>query len=339
MLPDGRIKLAALKVYHHVVAIALASAATVLSQAAFAQGDYPNRAIRLISPSPPAGVHDVIGRLWAESIKPYLGTVVVENKPGAGTLIGATEAAKADPDGYTLLIGSTSSHVIAPVLSAQTTFEPLRDLTTIAIVSSSATAIAVHPSVPARTLTQLIEYAKANPGKLSYGSAGIGSMSQMSGELFKQLAGGLNILHIPYKGAGPSITDLISGHIPIATPNATGQVLDLHRTGKIRILAINAQARLKAAPDIPTAIEQGLTGMRAEFFCGIFAPAHTPKVIVERVNRATQKVLHDEAFQTRLGDLGYEAVMDSGPDQSDAFIRNEQMRWTPIVLASKKEKP
>ncbi len=292
--------MATLKVLRHAVAVALAAATAVLAQDARAQSDYPNRPIRLVSPSPPAGVHDVIGRLWAERIKPYLGTVVVENKPGAGTLIGATEVAKADPDGYTLLIGSTSSHVIAPVLSAHTTFEPLRDLTTIAIVSSSATAIAVHPSVPARTLKELIEYAKANPGKLSYGSAGIGSMSQMSGELFKQLAGGLNILHVPYKGAGPSITDLISGHIPIATPNATGQVLDLHTSGKIRVLAINAQSRLKGAPGIPTAIEQGLDGMTAEFFCGIFAPAHTPKPIIDRVNQATQKLLHDEDFQSRL---------------------------------------
>ena len=171
----------------------------------------------------------------------------------------------------------------------------------------------MHPSVPARTLKELIEYAKANPGKLSYGSAGIGSMSQMSGELFKQLAGGLDILHVPYKGAGPSITDLISGHIPIATPNATGQVLDLHTSGKIRVLAINAQSRLKGAPGIPTAIEQGLDGMTAEFFCGIFAPARTPKPIIDRVNQATQKLLHDEDFQSRLRGMGYEVVLDSGP--------------------------
>ncbi len=330
--------MAKLNMVGQAVAVVLAAATIVFAQDAYAQTDYPNRPIRLISPSPPAGVHDVIGRLWAERIKPYLGTVVIENKPGAGTLIGAIEVAKAEPDGYTLLIGSTSSHVIAPVLSTHTTFEPLRDLATIAIVSSSATSIAVHPAFSARTLKELIEYAKANPGKLSYGSAGIGSMSQMSGELFKHLAGGLNILHVPYKGAGPSITDLISGHIPIATPNATGQVLDLHNSGKIRVLAINAQSRLKGAPNIPTAIEQGLDGMLAEFFCGIFAPAHTPKPIIDQINQATQKLLHDEEFQSRLRGMGYEVVLDSGPDRSDAFIRNEQTRWTPIVRASKNEK-
>ncbi len=184
----------------------------------------------------------------------------------------------------------------------------------------------------------MIAYAKANPGKLTYGSAGVGSMSQMSGELFKQLAGGLNILHVPYKGAGPSITDLISGHIPIATPNATGQVLDLHKNGKIRVLAINAQARLKAAPDIPTAVEQGLDGMTAEFFCGIFAPANTPQAIIDRVNQATQRLLREDDFQSKLRAMGYEAVLGSGPDRSDAFIRNEQKRWTPIVRATKNDK-
>ena len=330
--------MAILKVVCRVAAIVLAGAIGFAAHDAGAQIDYPNRPIRLVSPSPPAGVHDVIGRLWADRIKPYLGAVVVENKPGAGTLIGAREVARADPDGYTLLIGSTSSHIIAPVLAAHTMFDPLRDLATIAIISSSATSIAVHPSEPAGTLKELIEYAKANPGKLSYGSAGIGSMSQMSGELFKQLAGGLNILHVPYRGAGPSIADLISGHIPIATPNATGQVLDLHKNGKIRVLAINAQARLKAAPDIPTAIEQGLYGMTAEFFCGIFAPANTPKAIIDRVNQATQKLLREEDFQSKLRGMGYEVVLDSGPDRSDAFIREEQKRWTPIVRASKKDK-
>jgi tripartite-type tricarboxylate transporter receptor subunit TctC len=202
--------------------------------AASGQSEYPGRPIRLVAPSPPAGVHDVVGRLWAERIKSVLGTVVVENRPGAGTLIGASEVVKAAPDGYTLLLGSTSSHIIAPVIAAQAPYDPLQDLQPIAVITASYTSIAVTPSLPVKTLHELIDHAKANPGRLSYGSAGIGLMSQLTGELFKQLAGGVDIVHVPYKGAGPGIADLISGHIPVLTPNATGQVLELHKSGKIR---------------------------------------------------------------------------------------------------------
>jgi tripartite-type tricarboxylate transporter receptor subunit TctC len=313
-----------------VVTAALALGAAPAS----AQSDYPNRPIRLIAPSPPAGVHDVIGRLWGERIKPLLGPVVVDNRPGAGTLIGAAEAVKSEPDGYTLLLGSTSSHIIAPVIAAHSTFVPLKDLATIAIISASATSIAVTPSLPVHSLRELIAYAKANPGKLSYGSAGVGSMSQMTGELTKQEAGGVAILHVPDRGAGPSITDLISGHIPIATPNATGQVLDLHKTGKIRVLAVNAPERLKSAPEIPTAAEQGLSEMTVLFFCGLFAPAGTPQPIIDRINQATQALLRTEEFRTQLTGLGYEPVLDKGPREAEAFIQSEQRRWTPIVRSS-----
>ena len=298
------------------------------------QGAYPQRPIRLVAPSPPAGVHDVVGWLWAEKIKPLLGTVTVENRPGAGTLIGASEVVKADPDGYTLLLGSTSSHVIAPVIAAQAPYDPLKDLQPIAVITASVTSIAVTPSLPVQSLQELIAYAKANPGKLSYGSAGVGSMSQLTGELFKTLSGGLDIVHVPYKGAGPGIADLISGHIPMLTPNATGQVLDLHRSGKIRVLAVNAPARLKGAPEIPTAIEAGLPEMKVLFFCGLFAPAGTPRVIIDRINRATQELLRDQDVQARLMQLGYEPILGQGPEQADRFIRDEQARWTPIIRAS-----
>ena len=318
---------------HVVVAIAVAILSLATSTAN-AQSDYPNRPIRLIAPSPPAGVHDLIGRLWADRIKSLLGPIVIENRPGAGTLIGATEVVKAEPDGYTLLLGSTSSHIIAPVIAARAPYDPLKDLATIAVISASATSIVVNPTLSVRSLQELIGYAKANPGKLSYGSAGVGSMSQMTGELFKQVAGKLDIVHVPYKGAGPSITDVISGHIPIATPNATGQVLDLHKNGKLRVLAVNAPVRLKAAPEIPTAVEQGLPDMTVLFFCGLFAPAGTPKPIIDRINQATQTLLRDEDFRTKLLGMGYEAVLDQGPGEAEKFIRAEQARWTPIVRAS-----
>ena len=159
----------------------------------------------------------------------------------------------------------------------------------IAIFCVSTTSIAVHPSVPAKNVKELIAYVKANAGKLSYGSAGTGTMSHLSGELFKQRTGLKDVVHVPYKGAGPGIADLVSGHIPMMSPNISGQVLNFHNTGKIRILAINAKERLKAAPDIPTAIEQGVPDMIGQLFLGIFAPAGTPQPVIDAIAAATKK--------------------------------------------------
>ena len=167
--------------------------------------------------------------------------------------------------------------VLNPMTMAKVPYDPAKDFVPIAILAVSTTSIVVHASVPAKTLKELIAYAKANPGKLSYGSAGAGTMSNLSGELFKQLTGLNDLVHIPYKGAGPGITDLVSGHIPMMTPNVTGQLLELHRAGKIRILAVNGAQRLAAAPDIPTAIEEGVPGMIGLLFLGLFAPAATPQ--------------------------------------------------------------
>ncbi len=192
----------------------------------------------------------------------------------------------------------------------------------------------VHASVPAKTLKELIAYAKANPGKLSYGSAGTGTMTNLSGELFKQLTGLTDLVHIPYKGAGPGITDLVSGHIPMMTPNITGQVLELHRTGKIRILAVNAPERLKAAPDIPTAIEEGVPGMIGQLFLGLFVPAATPKAIVDRIGDATRTALADPEFQKMLLASGLEAMLDSDTEKAQRFIAEETARWAPVVKAA-----
>ena len=192
----------------------------------------------------------------------------------------------------------------------------------------------MHASVPVQTLPELIAYAKASPGKLSYGSAGTGTMSNLSGELFKQLTGLNDLVHIPYKGAGPGITDLVSGHIPMMTPNVTGQVLELHRTGKIRILAVNAAQRLGAAPDIPTAIEQGLPGMIGLLFLGLFAPAATPKQIVDRIAEATHAAMTEPDFQKVLMASGLEPVPDSNSEKAKRFMEEEIARWGPVVKAA-----
>ena len=263
-----------------------------------------------------------------------LGTVYVENQGGASGTIATGEAARAQPDGYTIALGSTSTMVLNPMTMAKVPYDAAKDFVPIAIIAVSTTSIVVHQSVPVKTVPELIAYAKANPGKLVYGSAGTGTMSNLSGELFKQLTGLNDLVHIPYKGAGPGITDLVSGHIPMMTPNVTGQVLELHRTGKIRILAVNGAQRLGAAPDIPTAIEQGLPNMIGLLFLGLFAPAATPRPIVDRIAEATHTAMADPEFQKVLTASGLEAVPDSNSEKAKRFMDEEIARWGPVVKAS-----
>src|SRR5712691_2282110 len=300
----------------------------------FAQAKYPDRPIKLMVAFSAGGVNDVVGRHWAERMKALLGTVYVENQGGAAGTIATGEVARAQGDGYTILLGSTSTMVLNPMTMAKVPYDPAKDFVPIAILAVSTTSVVVHASVPAKTLSELIAYAKANPGKLSYGSAGTGTMSNLSGELFKQLTGLNDLVHIPYKGAGPGMTDLVSGHIPVMTPNITGQVLELHRTGKIRILAMNAPERLKAAPDIPTAIEEGLPNMIGQLFLGLFAPAATPTAVIDRIAEATHKAMADPEFQKVLVASGLEALPDSNSEKAKRFIDEEIARWGPVVKAA-----
>jgi tripartite-type tricarboxylate transporter receptor subunit TctC len=310
-------------------------AASVLAPlTAFAQGKYPERPIKLMVAFSAGGVNDVVARQWAERVKTVLGTVYVENQGGGSGTIATGEAARAQGDGYTIALGSTSTMVLNPMTMAKVPYDAAKDFVPIAIIAVSTTSIVVHESVPVKTLPELIAYARANPGKLVYGSAGTGTMSNLSGELFKQLTGLNDLVHIPYKGAGPGITDLVSGHIPMMTPNVTGQVLELHRTGKIRILAVNGAQRLGAAPDIPTAIEQGLPNMIGLLFLGLFAPAATPRPIIDRIAEATRTAMADPEFQKVLTASGLEAVPDSNSEKAKRFIDEEIARWGPVVKAS-----
>jgi tripartite-type tricarboxylate transporter receptor subunit TctC len=242
--------------------------------------------------------------------------------------------ARAQPDGHTILLGSTSTMVLNPMTMPKVPYDPVKDFTPIGILAVSTTSIVVHASVPVKNLKELIAYAKANPGKLTYGSAGAGTMSNLSGELFKQLAGLTDVVHVPYRGAGPGITDLVSGHIPMMTPNITGQVLELHRAGKIRILAINGPERLSVAPDIPTAIEEGVPNMIGLLFLGLFVPAATPKAIVDQIGDATRKLMADSAFQKVLTDAGLEGISDSNSEKAKRFMEEELVRWEPVVAAA-----
>src|SRR3989454_2900957 len=252
---------------------------------------YPDRPIRLVVPFSPGGATDVVGRMWAEKMKPLIGTVVTENRGGGGGVTGAAEVARAQPDGHTFLFGNTSTQVLIPAIMSHPPYDPLKDFVGIYILCNAPTSIVVHASVPAHNLQELIAYAKAKPGNLSYGSAGAGTLTNLAGELFKRLIGAPDIVHIPYKGSAPGVADLASGHIPMMTPNVGGPLLEFHRAGRVRILAVNAASRIKAAPDIPTSIEAGLPGMIAGNLNGLFAPAGVTQAIIERIAEATRQIM------------------------------------------------
>lgn len=306
--------------------------AAALPSRGLAQARFPERPIKLVVPFSAGGVNDVVGRQWADKMKAPLGAVYVENQGGGGGTIGAMDVVRSAPDGHTLFLGSTSTMVLNSMTNPKLPYDPA-SFEPIYILCVSSTSIAVHPSVPAKNVTEFLAYAKANAGKLSYGSAGTGTMSHLSGELFKQLTGIKDMTHIPYKGAGPGITDLVSGHITVMSPNITGQLLQLHNTGKIRILAINAPARLSAAPDIPTAIEQGVPNMIGQLFLGIFAPKDTPQAVVEQIANATRAALKEAEYQKALMTSGFESVADSGPAQSRRYMAEEKDRWAPVISA------
>jgi tripartite-type tricarboxylate transporter receptor subunit TctC len=319
-----------------LITLSLASlSATALSPlSAQAQARYPERPIRLVVPFSAGGVVDTVGRQWAERVTPHLGTIVIENKGGAGGTIGAGEVARAQPDGYTALLANTSVMVLNPAIMPKVPYDPVNDFAPISILAVSTSGIMVHPSVPAKTLQEFITYAKANASKISYASAGAGTMTQLAGELFKQKIGAPEITHVPYRGAGPSIANLVAGQVQMATINVTGQLVELHRTGKIRILAVTSEQRLKGLPDIPTAVESGMPGMIAQLFTGLFLPAKTPKAIVDQVYQASQKVMNDPAMVKALTDQGLEPITDSSPDRVRTFIQEEVARWTPVIQAA-----
>jgi tripartite-type tricarboxylate transporter receptor subunit TctC len=267
-------------------------------------------------------------------MKPQLGTVVIENKGGGGGVIGAAEVARSQPDGHTFVFGNTSTQVLIPAIMQKPPYDAVKDFAGVYIVCLSPTCIVVHESVPAKTLTEFIAYAKANQAKLSYGTAGAGTMTNLSGELFKQLIGAPDITHIPYKGSAPGVTDLAAGHIPMMTPNVGGPLLQFHRAGKVRILAIAAKERMKAAPDIPTAIEAGLPGMVAANFNGLFAPAGTPKPILDQITKLTRAAIAEDETQKSLITSGFEPVVDGGPEATDRMVAEELARWTPIMKST-----
>jgi tripartite-type tricarboxylate transporter receptor subunit TctC len=315
----------------HVVAAAAGLAA---APKALRADTYPSRPVRLVLPFPPGGVFDIVGRPWADKVSKsgMLNTVFVENQPGAAGSVAAASVAHSSPDGYTIFLGGSSIHLAEMVLREHPLLDPMKDLMAIAMVAVTCFGIAVHPSVPAQNLKELIGYVKANPGKLSYGSAGAGTINHLSGELLKSLAGITDLPHVPYRGAGPALADVIAGQIPIVIPAMTSQVLEFHRANKLRLLAITNPSRLPIAPDIPTAVET-VPGLVTQQVLGLFVPAGVAPPIVAQIAAANAKVMADSAYTQSLVDAAVIPVPDWTAERFNQFMKEDVARWQPLVKA------
>jgi len=315
------------KMSRWMAAVLLALAAPV---AASAQ-DYPARSIVLVSPFPPGGSVSLVARIVAEKMSETLGqSVVVENRGGAGGTIGARYVAKSAADGYTLLLGYTGTLAIGPSLYANAGFEPRKDFAAIGRIGSAPTMLVLHPSLPVHSVAELIAYAREHPGEINYGSAGIGTVGHLAGELFATTAG-LKLTHVPYKGTGPAITDLLGGHIPMMftpIPTAHGQA----ESGLLRALAVTSARRSSLLPDLPTVAESGLPGYEAALRYGLVAPGGTPRAIVERLNKELRLALAAEDVRQRLATDGTE-VLPSTPEEYAADIDREETSWSKVVNA------
>jgi len=301
---------------------------------AYAQrASYPDRPIRLIVPFPPGGGNDILARAVGQRLAQPLGQqVVVDNRGGAGGMLGGQIAATSDPDGYTLLLGSMGSLAHNPALRTNNPYDPPRDFAAVSMLATSAFLLAVHPGVPARSVQELLALARAKPGALNYASAGAGSSLHMTGELFKHAAG-VNIVHIAYKGTGPALVDLLAGQVQMIF-STMPPVLPHLKTGKLRALGVTTAARAKAAREVPTIAESGVPGFEVQNWQGIVVPKKTPGVIVDRLNGEILKVLAAPAMIEVLGAQGLDAAGGT-PAQFDKLIREEIVKWRKLVQAAK----
>jgi len=290
---------------------------------------YPSRPVRLIVPFPAGSTPDIVGRALGQKLAEAWGQpVVVDNRPGAGANIGSAEAARAAADGYTLLIGSNGPIAINKALYANLPFDPVRDLKPLSLLAAAPQILAVHPSVPANDLKQLIAYARANPDKLSYGSVGSGSASHLTMELFKSQAR-VSLVHVPYKGFPPVVQDLLSGRLH-ATFAIVPAVLPQIRAGRLRALAVTSEQRTPLAPEIATVSEQGFPRFDATAWQGLLGPAGMPPDAAETIARETQKAMQTRGVRELLEKQGF-VVIGSSPQFFENFIRAEREKWTKVV--------
>jgi tripartite-type tricarboxylate transporter receptor subunit TctC len=308
-------------------ALALALAAVPASAQTF-----PNRPITLVVSFAPGGSTTIVARIVADKMAEALGqSIVVENRAGGGGTVGTRGVAGSPPDGYTLLLGYTGTLAIAPTLYPNPGYDPRKNFAPIGMIGNAPNSLVVNPAFPAKSVQELIAYAKANPSKVSFGSAGVGTMSHVAGEYFAASAG-IKLVHVPYRGTGPALADLIGGHIPMALapiPAAHGPVSQ----GQLRMLAVTSAKRSSLIPDQPTVAESGIPDFEASLYYGIVAPAGTPRPIVERLNQALRDALATEEVKRRLATDGAEPTPGS-PEEYAAHIDRDEKRWSAVVKAS-----
>jgi tripartite-type tricarboxylate transporter receptor subunit TctC len=311
--------------------VALAFGLPGASDEAHAQ-TFPNRSITLVIPFAPGGSTTIVGRVIADKMSELLGEkVVVDNRPGAGGTVGTKAVAKSDPDGYTIALGYTGTLAIGPSLYKNAGYDPRKDFAPIGLIGNAPNSLVVHPSFPAKTLAELIAYARANPGKVNFGSAGAGTVSHITGEYFAASAG-IKLVHIPYKGTGPALTDLLGGHIPMAFAPIPASHTNVS-AGLLRALAVTSTARSSLLPDVPTIAESALPGFDASLYYGLVAPAGTPRPIVERLNKELQAALASNEVKKQLGLDGTEITPGTPEDYAD-FIDKDEKKWSQLVQAS-----
>lgn len=293
-----------------------------------AAAPYPERSIRLVVPFAPGGGTDAVARILAQEMAKGLGaSVFVENRPGAGTIIGTQAVAVSQPDGYTLLMG-TFSHAVNSTLNAKLPYDPHKDFAPVALIARSFNLVVVNPKSPFRSIADLIAAAKANPGKMTFGTYGVGTSAHLAGELFNDLAK-VKLIAVPYKGAAPAITDLISGQIDVMF-TTVASAASLVESGQLRAIAVTSAERSPAFPQIPTVAEAGVGGYAAESWYGLFAPAGTPRDVVDRLNQSAAAAVQSEAFK-KLGASEGLVTIAQPPEALDRYVHAEEERWRRVI--------
>ena len=310
--------------------VAAAMAAATLCGTAQAES-YPSKPVTIVVPFSPGGATDTMTRLLADRLGKRLGQpVIVENKPGAGTMIASEYVAKAAPDGYTVLMAA-SSLGIAPALYSKVNYDPVKDFTPISLVASVVHVLEVHPSVPANNVAELIAWLKANPGKANYGSVGAGTSTHLESELFKTLAG-VTMTHIPYKGSAPALMGLVGGNLQVMF-DAYASSGPFIKDGKARLLAVTTAQRSKLLPDTPTIAESGLPGFEAMPWLGLIAPAATPEPVINKLHAELMEVLKEPAVREKFASLGLDIIGNSPQEFAD-FIKKDIVKWGKVVKES-----
>jgi len=304
------------------------SAADAMAQASA----YPSKPIRYVVPYPAGGPLDIVARVLAQKLNAQFGQpVIVDNRPGAGGNIGADAVAKSPPDGHTILMGAVATHAINPHLYRTLPYDPVRDFTAIALVSQVPNILVVHPSLPVKSVRDLIALAKAKPGALNFGSGSTGSAGHLAGELFKVMAG-VDMVHVPYKGAAPAVADLLGGQIQLMFDNLASALPNI-KAGRVRAVAVTTERRSPQMPELPTIAESGLPGFDVSTWFGVFAPAGLPSEIVTKLNGAINAALQLPDVRSQLSNLGAEPAAYS-PQQFADFVRRELVKYEKVVKAS-----